>query len=119
MAFIGTVKNLQGQGIKDATVDIVSVNAIAHPTTYAHIHLPWQWQADGDGVYDIQYPDREEPNDRGKILANPDGTFSYRGILPTAYPIVCCLSPSFHLNLTDVCLFRSQVTALLGTFCMR
>lgn len=39
-------------------------------------------------MYDIQYPDREEPNDRGKILANPDGTFTYRGILPTAYPIV-------------------------------
>ena len=47
-----------------------------------------QWQADGDGVYDIQYPDRDEPNDRGKIIANPDGTFNYRGILPTAYPIV-------------------------------
>ncbi|RPD78240.1 aromatic compound dioxygenase [Lentinus tigrinus ALCF2SS1-7] len=67
MYFSGTVKNLKGEGIRDATVDV--------------------WQADGDGVYDIQYPDREEPNDRGKILANPDGTFSYRGILPTAYPI--------------------------------
>lgn len=54
-------------------------------------------------MYDIQYPDREEPNDRGKILANPDGTFTYRGILPTAYPIVChssmlwdCKCLTFH-----------------------
>ncbi|PIL34204.1 hypothetical protein GSI_03915 [Ganoderma sinense ZZ0214-1] len=67
MYFIGTVKDVKGEGLKGATVDV--------------------WQADGDGVYDIQYPDREEPNDRGKILANSDGTFNYRGILPTAYPI--------------------------------
>ena len=58
------------------------------PSPSAQNDVRTQWQADGDGVYDIQYPDREEPNDRGKILANPDGTFSYRGILPTAYPIV-------------------------------
>ena len=93
MCFIGTVKNLKGEGIKDATVDVVSIALTLRaywqpthrsPSNVAHV----QWQADGDGVYDIQYPDREEPNDRGKILAKPDGTFSYRGILPTAYPIV-------------------------------
>ncbi|OCH93125.1 aromatic compound dioxygenase [Obba rivulosa] len=67
MCFVGTVKNLKGEGIQGAKVDI--------------------WQADGDGLYDIQYPDRAEPNDRGKIVAEPDGTFMYRGILPTAYPI--------------------------------
>ena len=48
----------------------------------------WQWQADGDGIYDVQYPDRPEVNDRGRIIAEADGTFCYRGILPTAYPIV-------------------------------
>lgn len=36
----------------------------------------------------MQYPDSKEVNDRGKILAKDDGTVSYRGILPTAYPIV-------------------------------
>ncbi|KAH9949615.1 aromatic compound dioxygenase [Amylocystis lapponica] len=67
MFFSGTVKNTQGQGIKGAKIDV--------------------WQADGDGIYDVQYPDREEDNDRGKITAEPDGLFCYRGILPTAYPI--------------------------------
>ncbi|PCH43712.1 aromatic compound dioxygenase [Wolfiporia cocos MD-104 SS10] len=67
MFFYGTVRNTKGQGIRGAKVDV--------------------WQADGDGIYDVQYPDSKEVNDRGKILANPDGTFSYRGILPTAYPI--------------------------------
>ncbi|KAL6310507.1 aromatic compound dioxygenase [Sparassis latifolia] len=67
MFFSGFIKNTIGQRIKGAKVDV--------------------WQADGDGVYDVQYPNRTEPNDRGKIIAEPDGTFCYRGILPTAYPI--------------------------------
>ncbi|OBZ68135.1 Hydroxyquinol 1,2-dioxygenase [Grifola frondosa] len=67
MFFSGTVKNLKGEGIKGARIDV--------------------WQADGDGIYDVQYPGRTEPNDRGRIVASPDGSFNYRGILPTAYPI--------------------------------
>ena len=47
-----------------------------------------QWQADGDGLYDVQYPDRPEINDRARIVAEPSGEFSYRGRLPVAYPIV-------------------------------
>lgn len=86
MYFIGTVKNVKGEGLKGATVDVVSTGSSSMTVEDPH-HFD-QWQADGDGVYDIQYPDREEPNDRGKILANPDGVFTYRGILPTAYPIV-------------------------------
>jgi len=67
MYFSATIKNIRGQPIKGAKVDV--------------------WQADGDGIYDVQYPDSKEVNDRGKILARDDGTVSYRGILPTAYPI--------------------------------
>jgi len=67
MFFSGSVVNTKGQGIRGAKIDV--------------------WQADGDGVYDVQYPDRDEPNDRGKIVAESDGTFCYRAILPTAYPI--------------------------------
>ncbi|KAI0930370.1 hypothetical protein AcV5_007104 [Taiwanofungus camphoratus] len=67
MFFNGVIKNTKGEGVKGAKVDV--------------------WQADGDGIYDVQYPGREEANDRGKIIAETDGTFCYRGILPTAYPI--------------------------------
>jgi len=67
MFFKGSVKNTKGQAVKGAKIDV--------------------WQADGDGIYDVQYPGRTEVNDRGKILAENDGTFCYRGILPTAYPI--------------------------------
>ena len=68
---------------------------MSRPTTTRHaapLTRP-QWQADGDGIYDVQYPDSKEVNDRGKILAKDDGTVSYRGILPTAYPIVRIQTP--------------------------
>lgn len=32
MAFVGTVKNLKGEGIKDATVDVVSIKCVTHRT---------------------------------------------------------------------------------------
>ena len=60
-------------------------------------------------MYDIQYPDREEPNDRGKILANPDGTFNYRGILPTAYPIVGLFHMLGYKHLTPCDLSQAMV----------
>jgi protocatechuate 3,4-dioxygenase beta subunit len=67
LVFEGTIKNLQGEPVKGATAEV--------------------WQADGDGLYDIQYPDRAGPNDRGRVHARADGTLSFRGVLPTAYPI--------------------------------
>ncbi|EPQ50591.1 aromatic compound dioxygenase, partial [Gloeophyllum trabeum ATCC 11539] len=67
MFFEATIKDTKGQPVKGAKVDL--------------------WQADGDGIYDVQEPEREEPNDRGRIIAEEDGSFCYRGVLPTAYPI--------------------------------
>ena len=66
--FSATVKDTRGQGIQGVKAEV--------------------WQADGDGIYDVQYPDRPEANDRARIVAEQDGTFCYRAILPTAYPIV-------------------------------
>ncbi|KAF8584932.1 aromatic compound dioxygenase [Ramaria rubella] len=69
MFFHATVKNLKGEGISGAKAEV--------------------WQADGDGLYDVQYPNRNNgvPDDRGRIVAEPNGKFCYRGILPVAYPI--------------------------------
>lgn len=67
MYFEATVKNTKGEGVAGAKAEM--------------------WQADGDGLYDVQYPDRPEINDRARIIAEPNGHFSYRGILPVAYPI--------------------------------
>jgi hypothetical protein len=54
LVFQGTVKNLKGEPVKGAKAEV--------------------WQADGDGFYDIQYPDRKTPNDRGRVIARDDGT---------------------------------------------
>ncbi|KZO96942.1 aromatic compound dioxygenase [Calocera viscosa TUFC12733] len=65
--FESTVKNLQGEPIKGAKLEI--------------------WQADGDGLYDVQYPDRQEANNRARIVATDDGVAIFHGVMPTAYPI--------------------------------
>ncbi|KZT60312.1 aromatic compound dioxygenase [Calocera cornea HHB12733] len=67
MYFESTVKNLQGEPIKGAKLEV--------------------WQADGDGLYDVQYPDRQEANNRARILATDDGIATFHGVMPTAYPI--------------------------------
>ncbi|EJD54455.1 aromatic compound dioxygenase [Auricularia subglabra TFB-10046 SS5] len=67
MYFSATIKNTKGEGIPGAKVEV--------------------WQANGEGVYDVQYDVREFPDDRARIVAEPDGSFNYRAVLPTAYPI--------------------------------
>ncbi|TFK49563.1 aromatic compound dioxygenase [Heliocybe sulcata] len=67
MYFEATVKNTKGEGIKDAIIDL--------------------WQADGDGVYDVQELEKQGTNDRARIHAEDRGFFCYRAMLPTAYPI--------------------------------
>ena len=103
MYFSGTVKNLKGEGIKGATVDVVSHDSwhLRHlrPLTISTVASRRR------RCLRHPVPDREEPNDRGKILANPDGTFSYRGILPTAYPIVrafMCFRSRLRLTLSTL-----------------
>lgn len=45
------------------------------------------WETDGHGLYDNQYPNREGPECRGRITSRSDGTYSYRAVVPVAYPI--------------------------------
>ncbi|KIJ67452.1 hypothetical protein HYDPIDRAFT_84331 [Hydnomerulius pinastri MD-312] len=70
--FEATVKDLKGQGIKGAKIEV--------------------WQSDGEGTYDapqVMYdsPHAAGADDRGRIIAEADGHFCYRGVLPVAYPI--------------------------------
>ncbi|GJJ13846.1 hypothetical protein Clacol_008103 [Clathrus columnatus] len=69
MFFQATIKNTKGEGIPGAKADV--------------------WQADGEGMYDVQYPNRNDgvADDRATIIAESNGQFCYRGRLPVAYPI--------------------------------
>lgn len=88
MFFEAVVKNTKGEGVRGAKIDVASKLLVYDFLMPSETKL--QWQADGDGLYDVQYPDRNNgvPDDRGTIVAEPDGKFCYRGILPVAYPIV-------------------------------
>ncbi|KAL4079492.1 aromatic compound dioxygenase [Scleroderma citrinum] len=45
------------------------------------------WEADADGFYDTQYADRSHPDCRGRLRSAEDGSFGFRAIVPTSYPI--------------------------------
>jgi hydroxyquinol 1,2-dioxygenase len=45
------------------------------------------WQADEQGLYDVQYADLPAPRGRGRLRSGPDGEFAFWSVLPVAYPI--------------------------------
>lgn len=45
------------------------------------------WETDEFGFYDTQYAERSVPDCRGRLRSGPDGSFSYRAIVPVSYPI--------------------------------
>jgi hydroxyquinol 1,2-dioxygenase len=45
------------------------------------------WQADENGLYDVQYADLTAPRGRGRLHSEADGSFWFWSVLPVAYPI--------------------------------
>ena len=45
------------------------------------------WQADDEGLYDVQRPELEEPQGRGHLYSADDGRFWFWTVRPEAYPI--------------------------------
>ena len=68
-AFIsGTVRGLDGKPVPNALIDV--------------------WQADGDGIYDVQYTDKDGARfARGRLNADKDGKYWFKSILPEFYSI--------------------------------
>lgn len=66
--FEGTVKDLDGNPIEGARIDV--------------------WSDSEDGFYDVQQPDvQPKYNNRGMFTTGPDGRYRFRGIKPVSYPI--------------------------------
>ncbi|KIM70537.1 hypothetical protein SCLCIDRAFT_12464 [Scleroderma citrinum Foug A] len=63
----GRVSTTEGAPIPDAIIDT--------------------WEADADGFYDTQYADRSHPDCRGRLRSAEDGSFGFRAIVPSPYPI--------------------------------
>jgi hydroxyquinol 1,2-dioxygenase len=62
----------------------VVTSAAGGPIAAARVDV---WQSDDNGLYDIQYEGLGEARARGHLFADADGTFRFRTVLPTAYPI--------------------------------
>ena len=66
--FEGRVVDLDGKPIEGACVDV--------------------WSDNADGFYDVQQPGIQPKwNNRGRFITGADGTYAFRGIKPTSYPI--------------------------------
>jgi hydroxyquinol 1,2-dioxygenase len=62
-----TVKALGGRTIAGARVDV--------------------WQADADGLYDVQYASLDHHRARGVLTSDAQGRVAFRTVLPVAYPV--------------------------------
>jgi hydroxyquinol 1,2-dioxygenase len=64
----GRVLSVDGTPLADAVVDV--------------------WQSDDNGYYDVQRPDRQpEGNGRGLFRTDRDGSFWFRTVIPSEYPV--------------------------------
>ena len=62
-----TVRGLGGEPIAGATIDV--------------------WQADADGLYDVQIPGLDHAQARGVLHSDRNGAFRFRTVVAEAYPI--------------------------------
>jgi len=63
----GRVRGARGEPVGQATIDV--------------------WQADDDGLYDVQKPGLAQAQARAVLRARDDGSFEFRSIVPQPYPI--------------------------------
>ena len=67
IVFTGTVRDLDSNPIKGATLDV--------------------WSTASNGFYDVQDAEQSEMNMRGIFTTGADGTYEIRAVRPVAYPI--------------------------------
>ena len=63
----GTVRGIGGEAVPGATINV--------------------WQADDEGLYDVQRPGLQGAQGRGELTSAADGSFHFRTIVAEAYPI--------------------------------
>lgn len=67
MLIRGTVKDLRGNAIQGALLDI--------------------WETNGNGHYDMQDPEKDGPDCRGRFYSDEQGRFYINGVKPVDYPV--------------------------------
>lgn len=54
------------------------------PVPHAHLEV---WQADANGLYDVQYAELDHPQARATLVADDQGCFAFRSVLAEPYPV--------------------------------
>jgi hydroxyquinol 1,2-dioxygenase len=60
------------------------ISATGEPVPGAHIEV---WQADDDGLYDVQHEELDGARGRGHLQSEQDGRYWFWSVKPTFYPI--------------------------------
>jgi hydroxyquinol 1,2-dioxygenase len=63
----GQIRGLEGEPIAGARIEV--------------------WQADEEGLYDVQYDDFDQPRGRGHLFTGDDGRYSFWSVRPQCYGI--------------------------------
>ncbi|KDQ09290.1 hypothetical protein BOTBODRAFT_37198 [Botryobasidium botryosum FD-172 SS1] len=79
----GTIAPAEGPG-EPLLVTGRILNTSGEPIPNAAIET---WEADAEGLYDVQYSTYSEPDHRGRFRSNDKGEYSFRCIVPIAYAI--------------------------------
>ena len=75
--------------VRDATPPTLRVHGVVTGPDGAPVGdaLMDVWQTAPNGLYDVQDPDQPEGNLRARFRTRPDGSFAFRTVKPTPYPI--------------------------------
>jgi len=65
-------------------VDVQVVGSDGAPVAGAEVDV---WQADEDGLYDVQRPELRRRRARGVLRGDAEGRVSFRSVVPVAYPV--------------------------------
>lgn len=60
------------------------LSAAGAPIPHAKIEV---WHSDDEGNYDVQYPELDGSQGRGRLRADADGRYRFSSVLPVPYPI--------------------------------
>lgn len=94
MLIHGTVKSTDGEAVQDVSVDI--------------------WETNGNGLYDMQDPNREGPNCRGIFHTDNQGRYYLVGVKSVDYDIPSDKSVGFLLGI-----MKRNITRPAHVVCLR
>jgi protocatechuate 3,4-dioxygenase beta subunit len=83
----GYVRSTSGKPIANAVVDTWEADADGEQTNTARFFINFDHYFPSSGFYDTQKAVRDVPDCRGRLRTDKDGKYSFRAVVPMAYPV--------------------------------